>query len=409
MNWRSLTRYIPVSGRDRVGRRGTSKASVRLCFGVAAGLIVHSLIGAQGSMADGIPPTPLRFETLTGWAADDHAAALAVFRHGCKPASTDGVWADLCRRAADVPTDDSAAARAFFEAEFVALRVGAPGFVTGYFEPEVAGSRTRNARFSIPLYAAPDDLVRLDAAERPTTLGADLQYARRTDDGFVEHPDRAAIERGALKGRGLELVWIEDPIDAFFIHIQGSARVRLKDGSRMRIAFAAKSGHAYTAIGRILIERGEISAADMTMPVLRDWLRQNRKEAGALMQVNRSYIFFREVDIADPEAGPIGGAGVTLTAGRSIAIDHALYGYGTPFFVSAQLPSALDDALQPFHRLMIAQDTGSAIKGPARGDLFLGSGDAAGALAGRIKHRADFVQLVPRGSQLAREAQRGRK
>ncbi|AXS42349.1 MltA domain-containing protein [Breoghania sp. L-A4] len=369
-------------------------------------------------MTHGSSLTPVRFEALAGWAEDNHAAALEAFRTGCgarsDAAPASGVealriQADLCARALRVAENDGDAARRFFEDHFLPLRVDAPGFVTGYFEPEIAGARTRSSRFQVPLYAAPTDLVRLDETSRPQVLDPALQFARRTKDGLVEHPDRAAIEAGALKDRGLEIVWVEDPIDAFFIHIQGSARIRLQDGSLMRIAYAAKSGHPYTPIGRLLIERGAIARDDMSMERLRDWLRDNPDEARALMQANRSYIFFREVAIADPSAGPIGAAGVSLTAARSIAIDPAFYAYGTPIFVTADLPEDTTGTGQPFRHLMIAQDTGSAIKGPARGDLYLGSGEAAGLRAGRIRHAAEFVRLVPRGSRLAREAERERK
>lgn len=367
-------------------------------------------------MADGTPLTLLRFDAIDGWPEDDHAAALAAFRLNCQPGPPPKNnpikprdWAKLCRKADAVPDNDAGAAREFFETEFVALRVEAPGFVTGYYEPEVAGSRTRTNRFSVPLYKAPGDLVKLGPQDRPKNLDHTLQFARRGKTGLVEHPDRAAIDKGALKDRDLELVWIEDPIDAFFIHIQGSARIRLEDGTILRVAFAAKSGHAYTPIGRTLIERGIFTLEDMSMDVLRGWLRDNPKEAPALLQANRSYIFFRELRDIDPKLGPVGATGVSLTPLRSLAIDDELLAYGTPVFVSSRLPLSAEGTLEPFQRLMIAQDTGSAIKGPARGDLFIGSGDAAGSIAGRIKHPASFIQLVPRGSPVAREAERERK
>lgn len=383
---------------------------------VSCGLSVSSSGAAQITMTDATPLTPLRFEVLAGWADDDHAAALAAFRLGCATGTPPKnnpieprVWAELCRKADAVPDGARNAARKFFEAEFIPLRIESPGFVTGYYEPEVAGSLTRTTRFAVPLFKAPDDLEKLTPNNRPKGLDGSLHFGRRTKGGLVEHPDRAAIDKGALDGRDLELVWLESPVDAFFIHIQGSARIRLQDGSLMRIAYAAKSGQAYTPIGRILIERGDIAAADMSMDALRDWLRNNPEDAPALMRANRSYIFFQALEIANPQSGPIGAAGVSLMPLRSIAIDDALLAYGTPIFVSAHLPLAADGRNQPYHQLMIAQDTGSAIKGPARGDLFIGSGDAAGTIAGRIRHRADFVQLVPRGSSLGREASGERK
>ena len=409
---------LPNTGARRIGRAPFRKPGTGRSVAAVLALLCGFALGptgAQDFMTNGPSLTPVRFETLAGWAEDNHAAALAAFRAGCAtgdstaPASDDvaeaqKIRAELCRRASAIPDDDRGAARAFFESRFVPMRVEAAGFVTGYFEPEIAGARHRGGRFQVPLYAAPADLVRIDETTRPGALAPGLQYARRTKNGLVEHPDRAAIDKGALKDRGLEIVWIEDPVDAFFIHIQGSARIRLADGSLMRVAYAAKSGHPYTPIGRLLVERGAIALEDMSMERLRDWLRDNPGEAATLMQANRSYIFFREVGIADPMAGPIGAAGVSLTPGRSIAIDPAFHAYGSPIFVTADLPADTVAAGQPFRRLMIAQDTGSAIRGPARGDLFLGSGEAAGLRAGRIRHAADFVRLVPRGSRLAREA-----
>jgi membrane-bound lytic murein transglycosylase A len=265
------------------------------------------------------------------------------------------------------------AARAFFETEFRAFLVrpatGA-GFFTGYYEPEVIGSRMRTDRFTVPLYRPPDDLV----------------------EGAPYH-DRQAIESGALKGRGLEIVWLESAIDAFFIHVQGSARVQLADGGLLRLSYAGKSGHAYTPIGRVLRARGALAAGGVTMASIRAWLAAHPDEANEVMWSNRSFIFFRETDGIGPEDGPLAAAGVPLTAGRSLAVDRTLHTFHSPVFVETALPDGA-----AFRRLMVAQDTGSAIVGPARGDIYFGTGDAAGAIAGAMQAEGRFYLLAPTGT-----------
>ncbi|WP_245926665.1 murein transglycosylase A [Breoghania corrubedonensis] len=357
------------------------------------------------------------FSDLSGWREDDPSAALSAFLKGCRAPHaragalgiSGGDLASLCVKA-EAARGSRSVARAFFEREFVAVRIVEPGFVTGYFEPAIPGSRMRTSRFTVPLYRKPDDLVKITASQRRAArkvgLGEEYAFARRTGDGgLAEYPDRAAIAAGALAGRGLEIAWVADPLDAFFIHIQGSARLKLADGSLLRLAYAAKSGQPYTAIGRVLIERGEIAREDMTMATLRAWMEAHREEARALIEHNRSYIFFREVEAGEDE-GPVGAAGVPLTAGRSLAVDRTLHAFGTPVFIEADLPKSAGGR---FRRLMIAQDTGSAIVGPARGDIFVGTGEDAGHTAGEIKHSARFTLLAPRGSRLAEAARHGAK
>ena len=220
-----------------------------------------------------------------------------------------------------------------------------------------------------------------------------LAFGRQEGGRIVEYFDRRAIEGGALAGRGLEIAWLADPVDAFFIHVQGAARLRMEDGRTMRVTYAAKSGQRFTGPGGILATLGEIPPAEVTMQAIRAWFLANPHRVDEILHQNRSFIFFREAPVVDPTLGPIAAAKVPLTAGRSMAVDRLLHTFGTPFFIGAPTLTAFDG--MPFRRLMIAQDTGSAITGPARGDLFAGSGDLAGDIAGVVRHAAAFTVLVP--------------
>jgi membrane-bound lytic murein transglycosylase A len=385
-------------------------ASLALCaLGAAMTLAPAPTLGA-----DAVGDARLEriaFADLPGWARDDHAAALAAFRLTCplviegraalRPAVlTSGDLAAACRAALDLPEDAPAeAARSFFEAWFVPHRIvppGGDGFLTGYFEPELAGSLGPTARFSTPLRARPADLVSL--AEGETRPGLDPALRAALPDGaggFRAVPTRAEIEEGALDADAPPIVWLEEPGEAFIVHVQGSARVRLEDGRVLRVGYAGRNGHPYTSIGRLLVERGAIDRDAMSLERLLAWLRENPEDARALMRENASYIFFRVLDDHDPALGPVGGAGTPLVPHRSLAVDRSLWPYGLPFWLAGAIPDA-EGRETPLARLMIAQDTGSAIVGPARGDYFAGSGARAGTQAGLIRHRVAFVALLPR-------------
>ncbi|WP_208979070.1 murein transglycosylase A [Stappia stellulata] len=351
-----------------------------------------------------MPLQPLRFSEIPGWQDDDHDAALAAFLRHCEDRAapvTAGLSGDdrhaLCEAAGSAAASkNSGAARRFFETAFRPYRISDKGFVTGYFEPEFAGARQSDSLHGTPLLRKPAELVPLSDMPRPDGLAPDLTHAFRTETGrLVEAPDRGAIMDGALAGRGLELVWLADPVDAFYIHVQGSARIRLADGGSMRVGYAGKTGHPYSPIGRVMIERGLAEPGTVTMSVLRKWLADNPQEIDDVLRRNRSYIFFREIDELGPDDGPVGAAGLPLIAGRSLAVDASLHTYGTPVFVSATLPAVADGQERTFRRLMIAEDTGSAIVGPARGDIFFGTGDAAGRQAGGVQHSAEMIVLHP--------------
>jgi membrane-bound lytic murein transglycosylase A len=353
---------------------------------------------------------PLSFADMAGWADDDHSAALRVFRRSCAailnadPALRPALAAspDLtaaCEAALGLADEPAPAeARAFFETRFQPLHVRLPsgeGFLTGYFEPEYDGSLTPTEEFAAPLLARPDDLVTVAQGETLPGLDPGLQAARRTAAGFSAYPDRAAIEAGALGDLAKPVVYVRDAVEVFVIQVQGSARIRLADGHIVRVAYAGRNGLPYTSIGRILVERGHIPLGEMSLERLMAWLRANPEDGRAIMRQNRSYVFFRRADELDPSEGPIGGAGVPLTPGRSLAVDRTLWSYGLPFWLAGELPLA-DGGSEPLRRLMIAQDTGTAIVGPARGDFFFGSGPAAGTRAGLLRHPAGFVVLSPK-------------
>ncbi|RAI03388.1 transglycosylase [Acuticoccus sediminis] len=273
---------------------------------------------------------------------------------------------------------------------FTVWRLPETGLLTAYYEPVIAASRHRTGPFQTPIYRRPQDLVRVPAR---AGLPGDGTWARRAGDGRLEpYPDRAAIRGGALAGRGLELAYVADPVDAFFAQVQGSARLSLTDGGEMRIGYHGKTGHPYTAIGRVLIDRGWLPEGGATMQSIRAVLAANPGIVDETLNANRSFVFFRERPLGDPALGPVAAGGVPLVPRRSLAVDRTRIGLGTPIYVETDLPD-----IGSFAAATIAEDAGSAIVGPARGDLFIGTGDAAGDIAGRVKAAATWTMFLPRG------------
>jgi membrane-bound lytic murein transglycosylase A len=357
---------------------------------------------------------PTRFDDLDGWAPADLLPAWRVFRRGAldalarpeplRPAlPPDAALLEVFRFAAGAPEDlNPDEARAFFERHFTPMRIPSDsggGLLTGYYEPIVDGSPVRTARFTAPILSRPADLVSFPPQERPAAVPKGFSAARRLPGGqLVPYDDRAALERYAVSSAAQPVVWLRDWTEVFVIHVQGSARVRLVDGPEIRLVYAGRNGHPYTSIGRILIEAGEIAEPAMSLDALKTWIRahgQNEGEPGrVLMQRNQSYIFFRAETVGDSGRGPTGGAGRPLAALTSIAVDRSIWSYGLPFWIAtpASVPGF---GPEPLARLFVAEDTGSAILGPARADLFLGSGNEAGCQAGLVRHRADFTVLWP--------------
>jgi membrane-bound lytic murein transglycosylase A len=354
---------------------------------------------------------PLSWADVAGWNDDDQLAAYQTFRTSCRSiaAQHDATpesralgtsLRDPCRVARATELSDGAKARAFFEANFTPVKISRlgedDGFVTGYYEPIVKGSRTQTDVYNIPVYRRPSNLfVKGFSQASPDLPNKGPVYRKIGRRKLVPYYDRGEIEDGAIAGRGLEICWLKDPTDLLFSQIQGSARVRLEDGSTIRINYDSYNGYPYTAVGRVLIDRGIIPREEMSMQKIREWMEANPDGAKDVRRQNRSYIFFRELQLSEKDEA-IGAQGVQLTPGRSIAVDKSLHVYGTPFFIAGELPIESDKAKTPFRRLMIAQDTGSAITGPARADLYFGAGPDAGKIAGRLKSNIRFVMLVPK-------------
>jgi len=353
---------------------------------------------------------PVDWSGLRGWTSDDHAAAFAAFLASCRALKVKQHTRDMtpitealqrvCGRAmAAVPLDEDGA-RKFFEGNFRPLRINklgdTDGFLTGYYEPIIDGSRVPTGEFTAPIYRRPPNLV----VSGRRTLGdvfpsKGVKVGRRIGRRkIVPYYTRGEIEDSALDGWHLEICWLRSPIDVLFAQIQGSARIRLEDGTILRVNYDSHNGWPYTAVGRVLIDRGLMTKDEVSMQRIRDWMEANPDQAKDVRRQNKSYVFFRITDLGTEDEA-VGGEGVPLAPGRSIAIDRALHAYGTPFFIDADLPIANDRAGTKFQRLVIAQDTGSAIVGPARADIYFGAGDEAARIAGRIKNPGAFVMLLP--------------
>jgi len=355
------------------------------------------------------------FTDLPGWQADRQGDGLRAFLRSCDKQlrrnagaaiggvipGTAGAWRDACEAAGTHDIDDHRAARLFFEDWFRPYAVfnnsRASGLFTGYFEPELHGSLTPGDGFDIALYRRPDDLVTVSLGRFRDAFAGERIAGRVVDGALLPYPTRTEIDDGALAGQSLELVWVNSAVDAFFLHIQGSGRVRLTDGESRRIAYAASNGQPYLAIGRTLVERGALAREEVTMQSIRTWLEVNPGAAPAIMRENNSFVFFRWLGGKSAELGPEGAQGVPLLAGRSLAVDRKFLPLGAPLWLDALAPAS--DPSNPdrvLRRLVVSQDTGGAIRGPVRGDVFWGTGRDAGEIAGRMKHQGRYWLLLPR-------------
>lgn len=356
---------------------------------------------------------PVSFGELPNWKNDDprplfeamsrcltHIRDIKPYKTGALGLSASDLEPLLQAGKSHAPTT-AEEARVFFEENSVPFRIqrddGSRGLVTAFYEPEVDVDASRSESFAHPFYFRPDDLIDLDDDNRPSDLDSGYMFGRRTADGIEAYVDRQAVDEGFLDGRGLEIAWARSKVDVFFAHVQGAARLRYPDGSIRRITYAAKAGHPFSPIGKLLIDRGEIDRDRISMQSIRQWLAENPAKVDEVLWHNRSYIFFRDADVSEDGLGPIAAAKVPLVAGRSLAVDRQIHTFGFPFFVHAESLTHLDEGA-PFARLMLALDTGSAIVGPSRGDIFTGSGYGAGELAGTVRNEADFYILIPKAA-----------
>ncbi|MBS0537963.1 MAG: MltA domain-containing protein [Proteobacteria bacterium] len=349
----------------------------------AAGLLSACASTTPRDAANTVAMEPISFNEIPGWADDHQTEALNAFRRSCTKLvtgadtriSTDGAakvvtaaeWKGICAAANEVKDGDNRAARAFFENNFRPLEVKVPAKFTGYFEPEMRGSRAPSRIFNVPVYRRPPDL---------------------TDQPFLT---RAEIEQGALKGKGLEILWVQDPVALFEVQVQGSGRVHLAEGGTISLGFDGSNNRPYTAIGNTLVEMGVLQKDKATWPAIKAWLKRNPIKGRDVMRKNERYIFFKDTKTA----AAVGSQGVPLTAQRSLAIDTTYVPYGTPVWIETTRPVYNKPTTESYRHLMIAQDSGAAIKGPARGDIFFGSNTQAADWAGRMVAGGRAIILVP--------------
>lgn len=351
---------------------------------------------------------PASFADLPGWGADDLQTFVPAFERSClrmvradpaqefgplAQAGTYARWQSVCGEFTALEDRSAPALRSFIETHFQPFAVQADeepvGLFTGYYEASLKGSREKKPPYTVPLYARPDDLVMVNLGQFREELKGQRIAGRVTDGNLVPYETRAAIVAGEWPHNDKVLLRVDDPVDAFFVQIQGSGIVEMEDGSTVRIGYAGQNGHPYYAIGRELVARGAMPKEEVSMQSIRGWLAAHPDQADEIMNTNKSYVFFREIE----GDGPMGGEGVALTAGRSLAVDRSLMSYGAPLWVDIDAPAGAEKNIQ---RLMIAQDTGGAITGPVRGDVFWGYGAVAEDFAGKMNSKGRYWVLIPR-------------
>ena len=351
------------------------------------------------------PPGPARYvetpiDALPGWRSASLAPSLAAFVAGCPRLQATAAMAQVCAAAGAVAQGDERAARAFFESSFSAYAIVSPegsdaGLITGYYEPIIAGSRSHSAAYPYPIYGVPDDLVDVELASVYPELHGMRLRGRLTGRKLVPYYTRAQIDAGNADIPAPVIAWAADPVELFFLQIQGSGQVRLDDGTLLRIGYANQNGYPYSSIGRYLVANGALTIDQASMQGIKDWAAAHPQELQQTLERNASYVFFRELPA---EGGPIGALGAPLSAGYSIAVDRRYVPLGAPVYLATTFPLSSDI----LERLTVAQDTGGAIRGAVRADFFWGSGSEAGALAGRMRQQGGMWVLWPRGEPLPR-------
>jgi membrane-bound lytic murein transglycosylase A len=349
---------------------------------------------------------PVAFERLPATRTEDWVAAWPAFLQTCRALGQRDAWRDVCAQAAAVDGRNGASVQKFFGTRFDAYRVRARriegerevetrdvGLMTGYYEPLLRGSRSRSEKYGTPIYRVPADLLTVDLGSVYPELATLRLRGKLQGRRVVPYPSRADITNGEPLA-GNELVWVDDPVDAFFLQVQGSGRVQFADGSMIRLAYGDQNGHPYRSIGRWLVDQGELTLDQASMESIKAWVALNPSRAKELLDQNPSFVFFRELPLGDPNTGPVGALGVPLTSGYSVAADARHIPLGAPVVITTTDPATGSALTRP----MLAQDTGGAIRGPLRFDFFWGFGSAAGNIAGRQKHDVSAWVLVPRGN-----------
>lgn len=354
--------------------------------------------GARDDAARTLTPAP--WSELPGWQQDNHAEALPALLASCRAIARQTAWHEVCEAAVSVKGRD--AAKLFFETHFTPYRVAsadgaAEGLITGYYEPTLRGSRKPSARNRYPVYGVPDDLLVLDLGDLAPELKSTAARARVDGRRVVPYYDRAQIENGRAPVRGKEIAWVDDVVELFFLQIQGSGRIMLDDGGTLRVGFAEHNGHPYRSIGRVLIDRGELPLERASMQGIKAWAREYPAKLAELLHQNPRYVFFRELPgtgtaPSGEGTSPPGALGVPLTPQRSIAVDPRYLPLGAPVHIATHWPNTD----KPLQRLMLAQDTGGAIRGAVRADFFWGSGEEAAREAGRMKQTLRMWVLLPK-------------
>ncbi|HUQ27902.1 MAG TPA: murein transglycosylase A [Usitatibacter sp.] len=339
---------------------------------------------------------PAAWSDMPEWGRGTLRGSLDAFARSCPVLEKQDAWKAVCAGAQTLPDASERDIASFFELNFDPYRVvnidgTDTGLVTGYYEPLLRGSRVRSARFRFPLYAVPADLLTIDLSSVYPELKNRRLRGRLQGNRVVPYFSRGDIDRDEAPLKGAELVWVDDAVDAFFLHIQGSGQVELESGERVRVGYADQNGHPFKSLGRVLIDRGEITRERASMQGIKDWVRRNGARAQEMLNTNPSYVFFRELPRELP--GPLGAQGVPLTPERSIAVDARVVPLGVPVYLATTWPNTND----PLNRLMVAQDTGGAINGAVRADFFWGFGEPAGAQAGKMRQQGRMWVLFPKG------------
>ena len=338
-----------------------------------------------------------KWEMLPNWQTVDLQPAWAAFLQSCRALKNKPNWQAVCARSDELTQPDNTALRTFFETSFAPYQVFNPdgstqGLITGYYEPKLAGSRVKTARFRYPLYAAPDDLLTIELGEVYPQLKDLRLRGRLQGKRVVPYYNRTEIDNGKAALQGRELFWVENAVELFFLQIQGSGRIELPDGSLVKVGYAEQNGHPYISIGKKLVETGELKIEEASMQGIKDWAKRRPEKLPALLAQNPSYVFFRE--LPNGLSAPLGALGVPLTEAYSIAVDPRTIPLGAPVFLATTFPNSAE----PLNRLMLAQDTGGAIRGAVRADFFWGFGEQAGVQAGRMKQSGQMWVLFPKGA-----------